>query len=142
MFCHLKSLWKRYGTAILLVSLFPWALSCSGMCTTAGCPDGVVLLITDSANNPITSYKGEAITNGSLIEFQCDDGMEASLEGYYCTQEGLLLPGVESEEISLSVQSGEKWFRGTLYPTYEPIYANGRECGATCQQASLGVVLE
>jgi hypothetical protein len=100
-------------------------------CTLMGCTSGVNVTF----NRQPGPYRVEALVEGSPpVVFECAPASA-------CTSVSSAFLPVVADEVTIRVTTPSGTVTQQVRPEYEPMYPNGRSCGAVCEQASVTIQL-
>jgi len=122
--------------AAATLTMVPMGLAC----TEIGCSDTVILeLRKDGA--PVISVTGSVELNSETIDISCVQGDEIGTL-YRCFEGTLYISGLGTAILVDLMDSEGATFQGTIALSPEPVYPNGVECGAECEQATETVTFQ
>ncbi len=134
--------WFGYCGVIAAGLLLTSAFGCGSEeeCTEMGCDDELRIQFVDEFSDPLHEFHGELSFDGEVLEFDCSTG-EAAGEGYRC-DESVLIVEAAPTQAELMAASGLLGASTTVEPQYDELQPNGPECGPTCYQGEVEVMVE
>jgi hypothetical protein len=117
---------------------------CGDECNGSVCIDGALVQVVDEDGAPVVRFTGTASTPLSSAELGCAGvrTTQGDIQNFLCLGEGMVNVFTTAETLELSIE-GEDGSSATetFDLQYEPVFPNGPECPAGCEQAMLTLTL-